>query len=576
MTTLHGTTPATRGGSQPWYLPYLLLIAGMGGLLFGIDIGIISAALLYLDKTISLTESQTSFIVAAVLGGSMISSLAAGLFADWLGRKKMTGIAGLMFVVSILLIYTSQGFMPLFLGRLLMGLSGGIIGIVVPLYLVECLTASSRGKGIAIFQFMVTFGIAAASVVGVWFTRHHDLAVNAAAGNPDLILAADNFAWRGMFLVAIVPGILYTLGTLLLTESPRWLFRRGRRDQAEAVLCRSRPAQQARLEVEEMEQQAAKRHASGHTTDSLLQRKYLLPFIIACLVLALTQATGAGSILQYLALILKQAGMSDLGSAHGDLIVKILNCVMTLIGVALVDRMGRKFLLKLGTAGIVVALVFGGLVYRQFESKRLDVNDAVAARVSADGRELSIRVDEATLGRIADHRPTQLSVLYRYDKRQGVATAFSNDKTPVLVIQPKVDSQGRATDKGKLVIERAKYGPVPSETTGWLITAALCLFISSFAAGPGVCVWLALSELMPTRIRSFGMGFALLLNSFVSTSIAAVFLPTVGNYGYAAMFFFWAGCTVVYFITAAFVLPETKGKTLEEIEQCFEGTRKPG
>jgi hypothetical protein len=95
-----------------------------------------------------------------------------------------------------------------------------------------------------------------------------------------------------------------------------------------------------------------------------------------------------------------------------------------------------------------------------------------------------------------------------------------------------------------------------------------------FAVGPGVCVWLALSELMPTRIRSNGMSIALMLNIAVSTAIAAVFLPSVGKYGYAAMFFIFAGCTVVYFVTAMFFLPETKGKTLEEIEAHFAGGRK--
>jgi hypothetical protein len=95
-----------------------------------------------------------------------------------------------------------------------------------------------------------------------------------------------------------------------------------------------------------------------------------------------------------------------------------------------------------------------------------------------------------------------------------------------------------------------------------------------FAVGPGVCVWLALSELMPTRIRSNGMSIALLINQAVSTTIAAVFLPTVGKYGYSTMFFAFAGCTVIYFITAAFFLPETKGKTLEEIEEHFEGRKK--
>ena len=97
--------------------------------------------------------------------------------------------------------------------------------------------------------------------------------------------------------------------------------------------------------------------------------------------------------------------------------------------------------------------------------------------------------------------------------------------------------------------------------------------MASFAVGPGVCVWLALSELMPTRIRSNGMSIALLINIAISTTIAAVFLPTVGKYGYSTMFFIFAGCTVIYFITATFFLPETKGKTLEEIEEHFEGKK---
>jgi hypothetical protein len=101
----------------------------------------------------------------------------------------------------------------------------------------------------------------------------------------------------------------------------------------------------------------------------------------------------------------------------------------------------------------------------------------------------------------------------------------------------------------------------------------LFVFVAFFAVGPGVCVWLALSELMPTRIRSNGMGIALFFNTAVSWIIAAVFLPTVGAHGYATAFFAFAGCTVVYFVTATFFLPETKGKTLEEIEEHFEGKR---
>ena len=146
--------------------------------------------------------------------------------------------------------------------------------------------------------------------------------------------------------------------------------------------------------------------------------------------------------------------------------------------------------------------------------------------------------------------------MYSYGDGDHVSTVLSDSDDPVLTIAPEAK-----TVAAPLVIRRALYGPVPQEATGWLVAACLAVFIMSFAVGPGVVVWLAPSELMPTRIRSMGMGIALLLNQGVSTLIAGVFLPVVGNYGYSAMFFFWAACTVIYFITAAFFLPETKGRS---------------
>jgi len=121
-----------------------------------------------------------------------------------------------------------------------------------------------------------------------------------------------------------------------------------------------------------------------------------------------------------------------------------------------------------------------------------------------------------------------------------------------------------------LTIQRARVGRVPDRLHGYLVALALFAFIAFFAVGPGVCVWLALSELMPTRIRSVGMSVALVINQLVSTTLAVLFLPVVSKYGYSTMFFLFAGFTVIYFTTATFFLPETKGKTLEQIEQHFE------
>jgi len=155
----------------------MLAIAGLGGLLYGIDIGIISAALLYLNKTINLSVQQTSLIVAAVLGGSMLSSPITGFLADWIGRKRMMIAGGLLFVASVGIIVLSHNFVGLFLGRVLQGISGGVIAVAVPLFLAETLSADTRGRGTGFFQFMLTVGIVLAALAGFFYTHQAEAAI---------------------------------------------------------------------------------------------------------------------------------------------------------------------------------------------------------------------------------------------------------------------------------------------------------------------------------------------------------------------------------------------------------------
>jgi len=558
-TTPAELTPNPRFFATPaFYSRFLLLVAGLGGLLYGIDIGIISAALLYLGKTVDLTLAETSAIVAAVLGGSMCSSLLAGVIADLLGRKKMMIVSGFLFVASVVLIVLSHGFLLLFLGRLLQGISGGVIAVVVPLYLAETLPANSRGRGSAIFQFMLTFGIVTASAIGWYFIRHAELAIAAAHGDPTLIRLAQNHAWRSMFLAVIYPGILFFAGSFVLRETPRWLFRKGREQAAFNSLLRFSTPDEAHAELALMK--SFSNEQNTHTTthaDSLLRRKYILPFVLACTILACNQATGINSVLGYLALILKQAGMSASHATQGDFAVKLLNCVMSLIAVALIDRKGRKFLLTLGTAGIVLALSLTALLFHHQESHLIDVQPRLQPYL-ADNR---LTLPSSLLSTWIPTEPSTLTVIYSYEDGEKIAT-LSSSTTDTLSLTPD-------TPNHPLTIRRAYLAPQPTAQAGWLITLCLALFVASFSIGPGVVVWLALSELMPTRIRSIGMGIALLLNQGVSTLIAGVFLPTVAHHGYSTMFAAWAATSVLYFLVAAFVLPETKGKTLEEIEQSF-------
>ena len=591
-------TPSSPAADKAGYNRFLLLVAGLGGLLYGVDVGIIASALPYLEATSGLNAGQLSFIVAAVLLGSVISTLFAGALADLMGRKAIMAASGVLFVTSIPVIALSHGFGFLVFGRLLQGISGGLIGVVVPLYLAECLGASSRGKGTGIFQWLLTLGISAAAGISLYFSyRVQEVArLNDAA----MLFAFKDTAWRSIFWVSLPPGVLFVIGSLMVTESPRWLHRKGRAGAARSALLRSRSEEAAELELSEMDQVAAAVKVKGSDAgqragESLLRRKYVIPFVLACVILACNQATGINSIIAYNTTMLLQSGLSDLQAHWGYMVFTLVNFLVTMVGVALVDRKGRKFLLSVGSAGIIASLVAIGVLFHRTDSRRIDCRDAVQALVAAD-QSANVAFTEASAQRLLASagspgafgaQPKTLTVIYSYgDFRAATKLVRSDDPAGgtieitrggcvppngiVAFFTNPFASLGRART-APLRIENALITPIPSEANGWLTLLFTLSFISFFAIGPGVCVWLALSELMPTRIRSNGMSIALLVNQAVSTAIAATFLPVVGKYGYSTTFFAFAGCTVVYFITAAFFLPETKGKTLEEIEQHFEG-----
>lgn len=574
-----------------FYNRFLLIVAGLGGLLYGVDVGIISGALPYLEATSTLSRSQLSFVVAAVLLGSVISTLFAGLLADWMGRKLLMTLSGVMFVISIPLIALSQGYGNLVFGRLLQGVSAGLIGVVVPLYLAECLPASNRGKGTGVFQWLLTAGIAAAAIVAFYYSFR--VAQVARLGDAAALFAFKGSAWRRIFWVSLPPGILFAVGSLMVAESPRWLLRHGKKDGAYAALLRSRMPDQADLELKEMQEALAaeKSSTSTRTNDSLLRRKYVIPFVLACIILACTQSTGINSIIAFNTDILLQSGLSDFPAHLGYVLFTLVNFALTLGGVLLVDRKGRKFLLSLGTAGIIASLICTGALFLRSENRRIDAKAAVQSMVTADQKLMLTYNEELaaklTGGNPGTNQPTSLVVIYSCGNFRSASSAVRSDDLAAKPIEITRDAclpenkinaffsnpfgNLQTSRQAPLTIDNALINPIPSTENGWLVAITLYIFMAFYAIGPGVCVWLALSELMPTRIRSNGMSIALVLNQVVSTTIAASFLPTVGKYGYSTMFFGFAACTVIYFVTATWFLPETKGKTLEEIEAHFEG-----
>lgn len=608
------TTQDTSAGALPAsvksYARYLLIMAGLGGLLYGVDVGIIAAALPYIEETTNYTQAQLSQVVAAVLFGSVLSSLFAGLLSDLCGRKPIILLSALLFSLSIPVIcFSGDSFGLLMGGRILQGASAGLIGVVVPLYLAECLGADSRGKGTGMFQFLLTVGLVFAALIGIFTTNHVD-SVMATKPPAEVIHATKVHAWQLIFWISIIPGIILFIGGFKLSESPRWLYRRGMKEEALTALARNNGIEKARIVFEEMERveeeerQAAeaKKAAKDTSSDSIFHRKYIIPFTLAVIILACNQATGINSVLNYSVKIFQQAGLEGIMSNYGDTALKIVNCIMTVVAVSLVDKKGRKFLLKLGTSGVIIGLAGAATLFLMIEKDRTDITPAVSKLINTADKSFRIDLEEtdlSTLGMNGDKNTMQLIITYEQGGASNLAVADciseikgEKSKSLINVKQKEVEKGlgetmlgwvglGEPEIKGKpaeiqdIKITKAEWGHKPSEGLGWSVAIFFIIFIAFYAVGPGVCVWLALSELMPTRIRSNGMAIALLINQGVSTTIAGVFLPWVGAWGYSGVFYTLAGCTVIYFITAAFFLPETKGRTLEEIEEYFTNGKMP-
>ena len=432
---------------------FMLAIGGLGGLLYGIDFGVIAVSMPYIKALKIYTDAQVSWIVGAVMFGGILASATAGVLCDRLGRKKMIAVAAALFLVAIPVVcFSGTSLAVMLTGRVLQGMSAGYMAVVMPMYLAECLPPDMRGRGTGIFQLFLGIGLVTAAAVGILIAAVFGAADAAADVASD---ASKSLAWRVNFWWTMLPVAILFAGSLFLDESPVWLKMRTdgtRKDGATQV------------------------QAGG----SLLQRRYVIPFVLAVLVLTFNKTIGMSSIVAYAVSLFQKAGLSGALGNVGDLALKGTNLAVTLVAVALVDKKGRTWLLKIGTAGMTAGLFLIGVLF--------------------------------------------------------------------------------------LAIERGWMAASP--VSGFVTLAAFLAMQTFYSLGPGICVWLVLSELMPARIRANGMAIALFANQFVAWGLASSFFPMVNAWGYGLVFFGFAATGVLYFITVLFI-PETKGRTLEEIEHLF-------
>lgn len=443
---------------KSWLVFWMIACAGMGGMLYGYDIGVITGALLFIRHSISMSTSQMGIIVGAVLTGSLIGTLITGNLADRYGRRRMIMLSCIVFIVGILQIILATSFMSLLLARLLLGVGVGMVSVTVPLYLAEAAPAKIRGRSVSIFQLFLTFGILLAYCVDLAFTPSGD--------------------WRAMFAMILIPATLLLITMYILPETPRWLFANGQKQRALDILQKTHAPYEINAEIKSITTQLAKESASFKT---LFSKELLLPLMIAVFIAISNQLTGVNCILQYAPIILKRAGVdTHVIMMMGTVGIGLMQFIATLIATSLVDKVGRKKLLIIGTGTMVLADIF-----------------------------------------------LACTTTYLGHTNHQALLSFSG----------------------------------------------LVIYIIAYAIGPGIVVWLAISELLPTKVRGRAIAICLFANSLAAALLASLFMNIIDTLGLAGTFWFFTLCTLFYCLVAIYGLPETKGKTLEQIQQHFQKHR---
>lgn len=461
--------PRPQSGTLSGPLLVVLAVVVVAGLLFGYDQGVISGALGGIRQHFSLSALLTEVVTSWVTLGALIGSLAGGYLADRHGRRRAVLIAGLLFIAGALLQAFAPSVVILVAGRLMVGFGVGVAAVAAPLYGSELAPASHRGRFVSAYQLAITIGIFLAYLV-------------------DSALAT-NDSWRWMLGVSVVPGILLVLVGAIGVESPRWLVKAGRRDEARAVLARVVPEADAAARLASIEHTLGEEAGSASWRD-VFDPRWRRTLAVALGLAVFQQITGINATIYYANQIFASAGFAtpEAQTMATTWAVGGVNVAATFIAIAFIDRLGRRPLLLAGLVGMGLALAVVGIAF-----------------LSIDG-------------------------------------------------QP------------------AGGGPT---TAGIVTLIALVVFIVSFAFSLGPVVWTVINEIFPGQVRGRAVAVATAVNWGSAFLVSQFFLTLIEAIGTPATFWLLAFFCLAGWIWIWRAVPETKGRSLEEIERSWTGQAAP-
>ncbi|WP_213277738.1 sugar porter family MFS transporter [Chryseobacterium indologenes] len=434
------------------------LVASVGGLLFGYDTAVISGAIGFMKIYYQLSDVMTGWVASCALLGCIIGAMYSGKLSDQVGRKRVLMLSAILFIISSVGTALAPNLWIFVIFRIIGGMGIGIASMLSPMYISEMAPAAIRGRLISIFQLGIVTGILVIYFVNAYIAGIHGESWNVSTG------------WRWMFGSGVIPSIIFILLLLTVPESPRWLAKQKRNDEALAILTQINGTHVAQKELESISESLKDKTPFSFSEIKEPQLKRAL--IIGILLAVFSQITGINAIMYYAPEIFKSTGVGSDSAFIQTILVGVINLIFTFVAIKYVDLWGRKKLLLLGISGMAICLFIVGFAF--------------------------------------------------YTQQQG-----------------------------------------------YLVLIAILGYIACFAMSLGPLTFVVIAEIFPTKARATAMSVATFFLWLAVFLVSQTFPVLIGSIGNAYTFWIYMLVAVITFLFIWKMVPETKGKTLEEIEKTW-------
>jgi len=504
---------------------YFASIISIGGFLFGFDASVISGVIGFIVPQFGLNDWQLGLIVGAPTLAGIIASWSGAWLADVIGRRRALLILALLYTVSALASAFAPDFVSLVVARFIGGLAFASLGIT-PMYIGEIAPREKRGMLVSVAQLNIVLGFSLA-----YFVNYFVLQLSQSDAGWVQTLGMDQHAWRWMLGIEAIPAALWFLFLLTIPESPRWLVMTHRLKEAGLSLARLKPVERIEADLEEITASLCDvKEKFLHRMREVVLPAMRLPMLIGVIAAVAQQVSGINAIYFYAPTIFEQTGVGTNAAFAQATLIGVINVVVTIIAMFLIDRVGRKPLLMVGMAGIVLCTALAGYGFRQAS---YEITPEVVTT-------LSMEIDRKALNPV-------------------IGVRYSSDLAFKSALREALGDQGMREHEAQLTQAAININAV-------LILIGILGFVAAFAISLGPVYWCLMSEIFPNRARGPAMAIVGFFNAMTSFLIQFVFPWELSNLGSASIFFIYSGFGLVALALLAWLLPETKGKSLEELE----------